>query len=426
MSVKSNSGASPSTATDISGGVFRNREAPYYVKALAMAIPALMLGLQISGWIFFLPGAIHGHCDFRQLYAAGYMVRTGHRAELYDYSVEQRFQDSLASPEQIALPFNHLAYESLIFVPYSYFSYRLGYFLFLATNVVLMILAIRLMAPWTGNLRSMFFWLPAAVFFTFLPVAAALMQGQDSIILLLLFCGAFVLLSQGKGFPAGFLIGLGLFKFQVVLPVAVLFFLWRRWRFVAGFVASSAMAVLISMSLVGWTQMNIYVHSLSSMSMRETALDQFRFAIYPIEMPNLRGLVYVLIASHVSRFWTQLLTLGSSLAVMLWAVVKERNRPTFQQFRLAATIAAFVSYHLYIHDLSILLIPVVLIMNEYARTWVLSAAGLAGVVMFSSPAVIALTDVHPFIIGLAVLLLLVVRRFPGIPCPDGETRPTAD
>src|SRR6266568_4221012 len=220
-------------------------EAPYYVKALAMALPALMLGLQISGWIFFLPGAMQGHCDFRQLYAAGYMVRTSHRGELYDYGVEQKFQNNLASPEQIALPFNHLAYESLIFVPYSYFSYRLGYFVFLATNVAMLLFAIRLMAPWTGNLRSMLFWLPAAIFFTFLPVAAALMQGQDSIILLLLFCGAFVLLSEGKAFPAGILIGLGLFKFQIVLPVAVLFLLWRRWRFVAGFVASSATAVLV-------------------------------------------------------------------------------------------------------------------------------------------------------------------------------------
>src|SRR6266849_9024976 len=108
------------------------REVPYYVRALAMALPAVMLGLQIAGWIFFLPGAMQGHCDFRHLYAAGYMVRTGHRGELYDYNVEQRFQDNLVSREAIALPFNHLAYEALLFVPYSYLSYRFGYFLFLA------------------------------------------------------------------------------------------------------------------------------------------------------------------------------------------------------------------------------------------------------------------------------------------------------
>jgi len=159
------------------------------VKALAMALPAVMLGLQITGWIFFLPGAMKGHCDFRHLYTAGYMVRTGHRRELYDYSAEQKFQNNLVSQESIALPFNHLAYESLIFVPYSFLSYRSAYFLFLATNALLLGFAMRWMAPRTSNLRRMFLWLPAAIFFTFLPVVAAFMQGQDSIILLLLFSG---------------------------------------------------------------------------------------------------------------------------------------------------------------------------------------------------------------------------------------------
>src|SRR5713226_405843 len=93
------------------------RQTSHWVKPLAMGLPAVMLGLQISGWIFFLPGAIQGHSDFRHLYTAGYMVRTGHRGELYDYGVEQRFQDDLVSREAVALPFNHLAYESLIFIP---------------------------------------------------------------------------------------------------------------------------------------------------------------------------------------------------------------------------------------------------------------------------------------------------------------------
>lgn len=103
-----------------------------------MALPAFMLGLQISAWIFFLPGAMHGHSDFRHLYAAAYMIRIGDRGELYSYGAEQKFQDRLVSPEEIALPFNHLAYEALLFLPYSYVSYRAGYFLFLLTNTTLL------------------------------------------------------------------------------------------------------------------------------------------------------------------------------------------------------------------------------------------------------------------------------------------------
>src|SRR5256885_10205153 len=97
---------------------------PYYVKALALGIPAILLGLQLSGWLFFIPAIRDGHSDFRHLYTAGYMVRTGHSRDLYDYQAQMKFQDALVSRAQIALPFNHLAYEALLFVPFSFVSYR--------------------------------------------------------------------------------------------------------------------------------------------------------------------------------------------------------------------------------------------------------------------------------------------------------------
>src|SRR5438270_12642719 len=88
---------------------------PDYVKGLVLGIPAILLGLQISGWLFFIPVITHGHNDFRQLYTGGFMLRMGHGHELYDYDVQKAFEDKLVSPEQIALPINHLAYEELLF-----------------------------------------------------------------------------------------------------------------------------------------------------------------------------------------------------------------------------------------------------------------------------------------------------------------------
>jgi len=386
------------------------QEPPYYVKALAMALPAVMLGLQISGWIFFLPGAMQGHCDFRHLYTAGYMVRTGHRGELYDYGVEQRFQDDLVSHEAVALPFNHLAYESLIFIPYSFLSYRSAYFLFLATNVLLLAFAIRLMAPWTRNLRRMFLWLPAAMFFTFLPAVAAFMQGQDSIILLLLFSGAFALLSSGRALLAGLLVGLGLFKFQIVVPLAVLFLLWRRWRFVGGFALSAVAVAAVSAYLVGTVQMTVYAHSLLSMSVRETAIDQAKFNINPIMMPNLRGIISASFGRFVPLVWTQVLTGVASLAALLWIAIRGIRQDSTQQIMLAVSAGALLSYHLIIHDLSILLIPLVVILDSYESSSQLDSAEAAvSALMFSAPAVIALTAARPFVVGLPLLLFVAVQ-----------------
>ena len=44
------------------------------------------------------------------------MVRSGNAHELYEYDAQLRFQNRLVSPGDIALPFNHLAYEALLFV----------------------------------------------------------------------------------------------------------------------------------------------------------------------------------------------------------------------------------------------------------------------------------------------------------------------
>jgi hypothetical protein len=388
-------------------------EIPYYVKAFAMALPAVMLGLQISGWIFFLPGAMQGHCDFRDLYTAGYMVHAGDRGELYDYGIEHGFQNHLVSQEKIAVPFDHLAYEALLFVPYSYLPYRSAYFLFLATNVVLLAFAMRFMVPWTRNLRSLFPWLPAALFFTYLPVAAAFMQGQDSIILLLFFCGVLVLLSRSKMFAAGLLLGLGFFKFQIVLPIAVLFLLWRRWRFGAGFVVSSAIALALSWWLVGSLQMKVYAVSLLSMSVRETAADQAKFNVNPSVMPNLRGVISGTVGNLLPQFWTQILIGGASLGMLVWIARKGIRRNLAEQFSLAVTAGAVLSYHLNVHDLSILLIPLPLILDRYlAPDRFGRSLAAASALMFSAPAVIGLSDVHPFVVGVPVLLLLAVHSHP--------------
>jgi len=248
------------------------------------------------------------------------------------------------------------------------------------------------------------------MFFTFLPVVAAFMQGQDSIILLLLFSGAFTLISSGRMLSAGFLVGLGLFKFQIVLPVALLFLIWRRWRFVGGFALSAAAVFAVSFCLVGTAQMTVYAHSLLSMSVRETAVDQARFNINPIMMPNLRGLISASAGRFVPSVWTQVLTGVASLGAFLWTARRGMCRDLIGQFTLAITAGAVLSYHLIVHDLSILLIPLLVILDDcMAYSQLDSGASAVSALMFSAPAVIALTAARPFVIGLPLLLLLTVQ-----------------
>ena len=179
------------------------RQTPYYVKTLALAIVAVSIGVQLSTWVFFAPMIRDGHADFRNLYAAGYMVRTGHGNALYDYAAEKLFQDSVVSREQVAIPFVRPAYQALLFAVLSFTSFRSAYFAFLALNLALLAFSYRMLRPKMQPLADIYPWLPAAMFLAFVPVGAALMQGQDSIILLALLAGAVVALDRGWEYTSG-------------------------------------------------------------------------------------------------------------------------------------------------------------------------------------------------------------------------------
>src|SRR5437870_7943570 len=113
-------------------------EAPYYVKGLVLGLSAYLIGIHLWTWVFTVSIFLGGRSDFRQLYTAGYMVRSGHAHELYDYESQRYFQNKVLSQADMALPFIRPAYEALLFVPFSFLSYRTAYFAFLGLNVILL------------------------------------------------------------------------------------------------------------------------------------------------------------------------------------------------------------------------------------------------------------------------------------------------
>lgn len=88
-------------------------------------------------------------------------------------------------------------------------------------------------------------WLPLilAVFITFEPVSLTILFGQLGILLLVLMCGIFYLISHARYTIAGILLGLTLIKpqlFILVIPVLLLAMsLERRWPFIASFAIST-------------------------------------------------------------------------------------------------------------------------------------------------------------------------------------------
>jgi hypothetical protein len=392
-----------------------NPTAPYYVKALALGIPAYLLGVHLWTWVLYLPLFLGGRADFRQLYVGAYMLRSGHAHELYDYTAQKQFEDTLVSRAQSALPVNHLAYEELLFVPFSYLNFTAAYAAFLALNLVLLTAGYRLIRPWMGNLAAIYWWLPAVMFLAFLPIAATLIQGQDSILLLTLLAVASGLLKSGREFRAGILVAFGLFKFQIVVPIALLFLLWRRWRFFAGFAVSATGLLSVSLFLVGPAQGKVYLRSLLSMSIGLSSLaDQLRYGISPAFMPNLRGLIFGMASERLPAISVQVVTFFASFVVFSLVVMFGRRVPTaFDAFLIAIATSAVVSYHLLIHDLSVLLIPIVVMLDRFiAAEATGDQAGRlitrTSALMFVAPVCISFTPTYFFFIAVPICMFLVV------------------
>ncbi len=386
---------------------------PYYVRGLALGLSAFLIGIHLWTWVFTLPIFLHGRADFRQLYTAGYLVRSGRGHQLYDYDTQLHFQNELVSHGDIALPFIRPAYQALLFAPLSLLPYRTAYFAFLAVNLALLWVSFRLLRPRMNRLAHVYPWLPAAMFLGFLPVAAALIQGQDSILLLTLLAAALASVDRDRELTAGTLVGLGLFKFQIVIPIALLFLAWRRGRFFAGFALSSLIAGTASVWLVGLSQAGVYGRSLVAMGSGSAArADQLRYPIAMNVMPNLHGLIFGLAGARLSAFWIAAATVVLSGVIgLLVAARSPKNESGADSLMLAITASAVVSYYLFIHDLSVLLIPVVVTLDRFIEA---EATGdelgrlktRASALLFVSPICMSYIPDYFYVVSLPLLAFL--------------------
>jgi hypothetical protein len=374
-------------------GAGSEQRIPYYYNALAMALPTIMLGLQLSGWIAFQPMIRSGHADFRNLYTAGYMLRTGHARELYDYSAQKNFQDAVVSREEVAIPFIRPAYQAVLFAPFSLLPFHQAYWAFLAFNLAVLIVCFRLLRPYMDNLSGIWPGLPAGMF-AFIPIATGLMQGQDSIVLLALLAGALASIEKGREYLAGVLVALGLFKFQFVIPIALLFLAWRRWRFLAGFAGAATALATLSIWVGGLEQSVKYFRSMIQIGVSHGLSSGVPL---PVDhMANLHGAVSAVLGASSLVLP---LTIVISAATMIFAAI--RRPQGGEALLIAIPVSALVSHYMFIHDMCILLVPIALALDRVAGAgqpnyWHARMQAATTALLFVAPACISLLPANLF------------------------------
>jgi Glycosyltransferase family 87 len=325
--------------------------------------------------------------DFTNFYCAAQMVRQGLGSSLYDLKKQMEFQSRIA-PAPVF--YNHPPFEALLFVPFTYASYRTAYMLWTITSLGLLIIAVLLIEAGRGLTSSIPQFtrvradvgLVTVVFLTFAPATTCLLLGQDSMLVLVIYSAVFILLKRGSDFRAGCVLACGLFKFQLILPFALIFLLRRKWSALRGFGLVGTLLVMISVGISGAGVLSAYPRLLFDSTYQ-------RFGGFAPEfMPNIRGLLWMLSGGKLAGLALGVLVATCSMVVLWYAARSWRDEQLPTSFAAAVLATLLSSYHLYNYDLTLLLLPTAILFSEMVRRGLSlgrSIIGAALIVLFLPP-----------------------------------------
>ncbi|HKS68480.1 MAG TPA: glycosyltransferase family 87 protein, partial [Candidatus Acidoferrales bacterium] len=292
-----------------------------------------------------------------------------------------------------------------------------------AINVVLLLLSWHILRNQSSAgaqpFRQLILWS------LFLPVWIALIQGQFSILLLFSFAVAFWCLKRGRDYLGGLALGLGLFKFPIVLPFALIFLLRRKWRFIGGLTTAAGTLSLVSVMAIGRPGVLSYINLLADI-MRHPANPAYA-TIEPWNMPTVRGFVMGILGSHIAEGWITPVAGVLSVCMILitvWRWKSNESGDNGQNFELmfgaALAVSLVTAPHLYVHDLTPLLLVIGLVVSS-ARWAAKSTADIifiAGIsILYALPfyylKLLASNEVYvlaPFIVAIALAVMNMACR----------------
>ena len=326
-------------------------------------VAALLIAFNLIAFVLVQrgnPDFVKG--DFKMFYTAAVALRSGHATDLYSRDLHVSMQQQLlpSLPLRDVKVYTHPPYELLVFLPFSVLPYKAACYCWLALTLLLAVLCGRMLSGY------------AAVLALF-PFLAIMLEQQDSVLVLLILIGSWLGLRRNLDSRAGFLLGLGLFRFQIVVPLALILLFWKP-KLLKGFALSGTLVTLISLAMVGPTGLRSYVGYVSSMAHDSATAVSERYQIDPRTNPTLRGLVYELasrggesVSPTAARVLPAILGLIDLLCLGLARKFMRTDASPEVKFAFAVLLALLLSFHLLMHDLILLALPFTLLRGLPAR-----------------------------------------------------------
>lgn len=295
--------------------------------------------------------------DFRAFYAAGRIARQEGFGQVYDLTLERRFQAEVAGrplTDEELLTYNHppfllpvLWLLARLDYPVAYIGYCLVQSLLAVAGLPFLFRLLR-----ARNWPRLQIWVLLVGVLLFQPLFISILKGQDTAFYLLgeilWLCG----LLRDDDRMAGLGLSLTLIRPQIAVVLAIPFLFKRRkvfWWFCAG----AAALGLLSLVMIGPTGVRDYLRILTiSMGGQEYGLNQSA-------MFNFTGLALRLFP-QIDPIVIRWLAWGLFAAAMVGLSVLWKVSPAIRirHLGLAVVTSLFVAPHLHYHELTLLLLPI--------------------------------------------------------------------
>jgi hypothetical protein len=366
------------------------------VLILISAVVSLMIPLCIA--VQLRPSIESGRGDFKYLYVMGKMVLSGGASKLYEPGALLGVSNA------------HGPLEALLFAPLAALPFDQALWFWWVSNLILAYASLFLLLPIVPKVWAQveFALLSLGIF---LPMLIAEVTGQDTILTLFLFAICFRSLTSGRFWIAGSALAVSMYRPNLALPLIAMLALTSpgSLSIVAGFIATSALLLVVSIAALGAHTLLAYPASI--LRFKGSNADSF----VP-DMPNVRGLITWILRPHLSQGTILLLIAGISMlliAVSVW-FGQTRNAQSDDQrehlsFALFVIASLLVAYHDYAYDLTLLLLPLLLLWNWSGKPRRRTIPRM--LLKYSSPALVcfsALVLVKPHLYTCAIVLLFVL------------------
>ncbi len=253
----------------------------------------------------------------------------------------------------------------------------------------------------------------------FAPLLSSINLGQKSVLMLLILSATYVLLFNRRPMTAGLVFGLIAFKPHIGLVIAMAMLAKRQWSFVAG--STMTVAALVGMSLMVGTDVS-FVYFQQCLGMGDY------IQTHGYELNQAIGLwgATSLSLPTCSTTVVKLVVLGEALlvaSVVCWSIrgPVDTASPIFAlQFSSLVLATPLLSPHFYVYDLTIVLLPLMLIANVLsadnafklqiepgARTAMLCGCVLLLALAGLFPGIADATGVQPAVVIITGLLMAV-------------------